>query len=657
MFPEHSPWPVGDGEMAGRICAFDWTATSLGPLASWSQSLRNAVELMLASSFPSSLVCGPDAILLYNDDYRPLIGPRHPAALGASALASFPEVRSHFAAVLERVWRGETVRLDDQRYTSVHEGAPEEAWFTVSLSPVRDETGSIIAALAVMIETTERVRAEQERERFEAELRHREERFRTLVQNIADYAIYMLDPQGVITEWTDGAKRVKGYASEEVIGRSPSIFYTPDAAAASVPQQELAEAAARGRSESEGWRLRKGGARFWANEIITAIRDEAGALVGFSVICRDLTERRRADEAVRASEERFRTLIQRSADAIQLVTPDGTLLYSSDSVEVVLGYRPEEIAGANIAPYVHPDDLPAVVAWISEVSETPDATATRQYRVRHRDGSWVWIEATITNQLDNPIINAIVGNFRNITERKRAEAEREAFVAAAAHDLRTPLAAMKAQAQLLRRRLRRTEGPDPAALESGLLGIEAAAGRMAALIEEMMDAAHLRGERQLELSVEPTDLVALAEAAAEESRRSTTRHAVRVVVEPSSLVGAWDGARLGRVLGNLLGNAVKYSPDGGEIVVRVGREEDGAGAWAVVRVSDPGIGIPAADLPHLFEWFRRGANVGGIGGTGIGLAGAKQIIAQHGGTIDVASEEGTGTTFTVRLPLVEADTT
>ncbi len=151
--------------------------------------------------------------------------------------------------------------------------------------------------------------------------------------------------------------------------------------------------------------------------------------------------------------------------------------------------------------------------------------------------------------------------------------------------------------------------------------------------------------------------MALAEAAAEESRRSTTRHAVRVVVEPSSLVGAWDGARLGRVLGNLLGNAVKYSPDGGEIVVRVGREEDGAGAWAVVRVSDPGIGIPAADLPHLFEWFRRGANVGGIGGTGIGLAGAKQIIAQHGGTIDVASEEGTGTTFTVRLPLVEADTT
>ena len=175
---------------------------------------------------------------------------------------------------------------------------------------------------------------------------------------------------------------------------------------------------------------------------------------------------------------------------------------------------------------------------------------------------------------------------------------------------------------------------------------------MVLLIDEMMDAAYLRAARQLDLKPGPVDLVGLAAAAVEEAQRTTNRHGITIDTASDSLVGTWDGARLSRVLGNLLGNAIKYSPDGGEILVRLWREEDEHGAWALLAVRDEGVGIPALDLPLLFERFRRGANVAGrFAGTGIGLAGAKQVVEQHGGAISVTSAEGRGATFTVRLPM------
>jgi signal transduction histidine kinase len=244
-----------------------------------------------------------------------------------------------------------------------------------------------------------------------------------------------------------------------------------------------------------------------------------------------------------------------------------------------------------------------------------------------------------------------VGNFRDVTARKAAEAEREAFADAAAHDLKTPLTALRGQAQLLLRRARAGRLGDGAVLEAGLATIDAAVGRMVALIDELMDAAHLRAGRSLELNLVPADLAALAGEAAAEAAQGAPGHTVRVEANEPGVVGVWDGARLRRVLGNLLGNAVKYSPGGGAVRVRVGREADAAGEWAVVAVSDEGLGIPEEDLPRVFERFHRGGNVGRIGGTGIGLFGARRIVEQHGGTVEVASDEGRGSTFTVRLPL------
>jgi signal transduction histidine kinase len=213
------------------------------------------------------------------------------------------------------------------------------------------------------------------------------------------------------------------------------------------------------------------------------------------------------------------------------------------------------------------------------------------------------------------------------------------------------LSAIKGQAQLLRRRLERGIAADDDRLRVGLDSIDAAATRMTSLIDELLDVAKLQAEQPLEMQREAVDLTALTRQMVEEVRRASGREAIEVRTEAPGLVGFWDSRQLGRVLENLLGNAVKYSPNGEPVDVAIVREERDGGAWAVLTVRDHGIGIPEADVPHVFERFHRGGNVGGIGGSGIGLAAARRIVVQHGGTIAVESREGEGSAFTVRLPL------
>jgi signal transduction histidine kinase len=190
---------------------------------------------------------------------------------------------------------------------------------------------------------------------------------------------------------------------------------------------------------------------------------------------------------------------------------------------------------------------------------------------------------------------------------------------------------------------------DPDELSERLLRIEEQSVHMAQMIDDLLDVARLQAGRPLELRREPCDLVALVHKTAADVQRTSDRHHLQVIVEDDPIVGELDGGRIERVVLNLLTNAVKYSPDGGEITLTVRREPDG---WARVDVHDQGIGIPPADLPRIFERFYRASNVGEkLAGTGLGLAGARQIVELHGGEIGAASELGQGTTLTIRLPL------
>src|SRR6266566_3414348 len=274
-----------------------------------------------------------------------------------------------------------------------------------------------------------------------------------------------------------------------------------------------------------------------------------------------------------------------------------------------------------------------------------------------------------------PVPDGLAVYFRDITEHKRSEGERRRlledaqraraeaeaalqvrnmFLSAISHDLKTPLTTIKGTTQLWQHRASRAQALDIPQLLKGLNLIDSATRKMTVMIDEVLDLAQLQSGQQLELNISQLDLVALVQQVAAALQVTTTQHRIRVEAAVPSVLIAGDAERLDRVIANLLSNAIKYSPQGGAITVTVSHEEreDKAGDFAVVEVTDQGLGIPAADLPHIFDEFRRAANVTGrILGTGIGLANCLQIVRQHGGTIAVTSLEGRGTTFLVRLPL------
>jgi signal transduction histidine kinase len=251
----------------------------------------------------------------------------------------------------------------------------------------------------------------------------------------------------------------------------------------------------------------------------------------------------------------------------------------------------------------------------------------------------------------------------DVTDLRRAESERlwldqegrrvrDVFLGTVAHDLRSPLTAIKGRAQLLRRKVERAETPLAASLEDSLSAIEATADQMADQIDELLDVAQIQAGQSAPLRSRPTDLVALIQGILEYHQDVLRGQRLLLKASPEPLVGQWDDIRIRRVLENLVSNAIKYSPDGGDIVVRAWPERVDGHAWAVFSVQDQGIGIPASDLPSIFSSFFRGSNVDAdTGGFGLGLAGAHQIVVQHGGRIDVTSTVGVGTTFTVWLPV------
>ncbi|NVB78883.1 MAG: PAS domain S-box protein [Kofleriaceae bacterium] len=488
--------------------------------------------------------------------------------------------------------------------------------------------------------------------------------FRLLVDSVRDYAIFMLDPRGNVATWNIGAHRIKGYTADEILGQHFSKFYPEDDVRAGKCEYELEVAEREGRFEDEGWRIRKDGSRFWANVVITAVHDETGALVGFAKVTRDLTARKHAErERIDrlAAEERFRLIVESVRDyAIFMLDPTGHVATWNVGAKRIKGYDADEIIGQHFSKFYPPEVAATGLCELElEVAAREGRFEDEGWRVR-KDGSTFWANVVITAVRDPE--GKLIGYSkvtRDLTERKRAEDERAArlaaeqanrtkdeFLAMLGHELRNPLAPIVTALQLMRLR-----GDTNTAKEQEV--IERQVRHMSRLVDDLLDVSRIaRGK--IELRKEHLDIRGIVAKAIEivSPLLNERRHKLEVDLPERELVVDADPDRLTQVFTNLVTNAAKYTEPGGIVRVTVG-EENG---WASVDVRDNGTGIDPSLLPHVFDMFVQGLQPAdrAVGGLGLGLTLVRQFVELHGGSVAAHSPgKNLGSTFTVRIPITE----
>lgn len=472
-----------------------------------------------------------------------------------------------------------------------------------------------------------------------------EDRFRLLVEAVVDYAIYMIDPQGIVTSWKAGARRFKGYQEAEILGAHFSCFYTPEDRQAGLPERALNTALTEGRFEGEGWRVRKDGTRFWCHVVIDPIRDSNGQLLGFAKITRDLTERKIAEETLRQSEQQFRLLVQSVTDyAIYMLDPNGRVSSWNLGAQRIKGYLPQEIIGEHFSRfYTEQDRLDGVPLRTLEIATREGRFEKQGWRVR-KDG---------TQFLAHVIIDPIRGDAgellgfakvtRDISEtieaQKALESAREALFQAQklqaigqlsggiAHDFNNLLTVILGNLELARKRI----GDDPKLsrlLDNAVVGAE----RGVSLTQRMLAFA-----RRQELKTEP---VALTQLMTNLSGLlgSSLGPQVSIFNElPESLPTVLaDVNQLELAVLNLATNARDAMPGGGTLVFKADLCDSGQAAgvnlpherYVRLCVIDSGEGMDEQTLALAADPFFTTKGVGK--GTGLGLSMVHGLAEQLG---------------------------
>lgn len=495
---------------------------------------------------------------------------------------------------------------------------------------------------------------------------------RTIVERIEDHAIFLLDPQGYVTSWNRGAERIKGYEQNEILGKHFSIFYPEEESS----EEMLKRTRTLGHAETEGWRIRKDGSRFWAHVTLIPRYDDNGEIRGYAKFTRDKTDQRERERRLKQEHELTQRILDTVPMGVTVHTPDGNLVRANDTIrelldivdaDLLVGAETEEVQlyGPDGDP-IPPDDHP-----IRVVVETGEPVEGREIILERPGGDRTWLSvnsAPLINT-DSSEIERVVTAAKDVTERKQREeelqsareeledrrkeledlvdelaesnAELEQFAYAVSHDLKEPLRMVISYLDLLERRY--GDQLDPTAEEFVEYAADGAE-RMQQMIEDLL--AYSRIE-QSEQTFEPVE----CDGVLEDVRKSFA-HEDDLDLRAEDLPRVCGNrSQLMQLLQNLIANAVEHGATESEpVTVRVSAERAGE-RWRL-SVSDDGPGIPPDQRERIFDLFN---SVGESGGTGIGLAICNKVVERHGGRIWVESELGDGTTFHFTLPAVDAD--
>jgi PAS domain S-box-containing protein len=493
-----------------------------------------------------------------------------------------------------------------------------------------------------------------------------EGRYRLLVDAISDYAIYMLDPDGMVTSWNSGAERFKGYAPSEIIGQHFSRFYTPEDQERGIPAKALETAQREGKFEAEGWRVRKDGTRFWAYVVIDPIRQPKGEIIGYAKITRDLTERRAAEEELRRGQEQFRLLVQGVTDyAICMLDTKGLVSSWNLGAQRIKGYAPGEIIGQHFSRFYTDEDRAAGAPQEALETARRDGRFEKEGQRVRKDGTRFWAHViidAITNDAGEPIGFAKI--TRDITERRQAqeklEKTREALLQSQkmeavgqltggiAHDFNNLLMAVLGSLELVRKRL-----PDDGRTRSLLENAVEGARRGVSLTKRMLAFA-----RRQELKQERIDVADLVRGMAELMQRSLGPGIeIETRFPLAALPVIADANQLEMALLNLAVNARDAMPEGGQIIISA-REESifsanglRPGQYIALTITDRGTGMDQATLARAMEPFFTTKGLGR--GTGLGLSMVHGFAEQSGGRFTLCSQQGEGTTAEIWLPMAE----